>query len=164
MAAREWNDLLLALASVAGPLLGVALAVLHLTPHAWRDDGLRRPVALLAVVVLATPVFFSLIVLMPPHPWKLAGALVGLVGFGATANYVVQYVRFPGPVDAADVLQLWLVVVNVAAFGIMLAAPSLAWKAGTCIWMVLWGLVESWLVLRRPARAKGPDSPATRVL
>lgn len=152
MAVYEWNDFLVALAIASGMLLAVALAMFQLSPQGWRLNALKQAVALLAVVQLATPVFFSLIALLPLHPWKVAGALVGVVGYAVVVNQVVQYVRYPGHTDTTDVLHLWLIIINVAVFSILLWVPSLAWKAGTCVWLIVSGLIESWHILTRPEK------------
>lgn len=150
MVGDEWNYFFVALASAAGAILGIALAVLQSRDTAWVHQPKKVAVAILAVTQLATPLLFSLVFLMPSHPWRLAGLLVGLAGFAALGNQLARLLGGSSPLDDADVQQLWLILISVTSFGILLAGPSLPWKAGVCIWMIASGLFESAVILRVP--------------
>ena len=148
MAADEWNYFLAALAPTSGTILAIALAVLLSGSKKWLLNPLKQAVTVLTVAQLSAPVFFALIALMPSHPWKIAGALVGVVGYAAIINHVVQYVQYEGHIETSDVVRLWLIILSVASFSVLLWIPSLAWKAGACVWMIPSGLIDCWLTLK----------------
>lgn len=154
MKTDQWIPFFEYLTSAAAAILAIAFVVFQLRAEHWRQDPLRQPAAVTTLTELATPVFFGLIFLMPDHPWKVGGAIVGLAGYLVMAVHLVVYRRHRQEADKFDRWQLLGIAVTAVTFSGLLWWPNLYVKASLCVWMIFSGFTEAWIFLS-PAGRKG---------
>lgn len=88
----QWSGYFQTLSGVSATLLGIVFVAFQFDHKKWATDKLRHPIAVLSLVELAAPLFFSLMLLFPGPLWSewgwfvdtpafvVAGVLVGLGG------------------------------------------------------------------------------------
>ncbi|MDN5762430.1 MAG: hypothetical protein L0H41_08960 [Microlunatus sp.] len=152
----QWVPFFEYLTSAAGGILAIAFVVFQLRPEQWRRDPLRQAAAIRTLTELATPVFFGLIFLMPDHPWKVAGAVVGTAGYIVMAIHVIAYCRNRNEADSFDRWQLWGIAVTAVTFSGLLWWPNLYVKASLCVWMIFSGFSEAWIFLAVDRKHSAP--------
>lgn len=107
-------------ASSAGAILAIAFLAFQVREKLWRGDPLKHPVAVMTLVELAASMFFSLIFLMPNHPWKLAGYIVGAFGYAAIAWHFSMFIRHKREADPFDKRQMVGAIIPLITFSIMM--------------------------------------------
>jgi hypothetical protein len=141
------------LAGASAAILALVLATFQLNIDRWRAHPLREPVALVTLAELAAPLFFSLMFLLPSHPWRWTGVLPGGVGYLAIILHVSQYIRWRSEAERFDHIQLWIGnSIVVFTFSVLAWSSSLPWKAAVCIWFIFSGVTEAWFFIPRPDR------------
>src|SRR3954451_14733672 len=146
--AADYVSLFESLAGASAAILALVLATFQLNIDRWRAHPLREPVALITLAELAAPLFFSLMFLLPTHPWRWSGVLPGGLGYLAIIWHTVQYFRCRNKAERFDHFQMWLGnAIVLFTFSALAWSPSLPWKAGVSIWFILSAVTEAWFFI-----------------
>jgi hypothetical protein len=169
----KWSGFFQSLSGVSATLLGISFVAFQFRHQSWAQDKLRHPIAVLSLVELAAPVFFSLMLLFPVPLWSqwgwfpdtpgyvAAGWLVGLGGYSVLVWQAWAYFH-DSDRKAFDRWQFRGSIVPVITFGVMLFPFGLEWKAAVSIWMTLSGITEAWMYLGTPERSlTGPTNSSS---
>jgi hypothetical protein len=142
---EEWLAVIQVLPGVSVTLLAIAFVTFQVKLDIWSELPIRQSVAISNLVELSTPMFFSLIALMPGHPWIVAGRVTGVAGYIVIAVHLLLYWRTrTNPRTIFDKLQLVGAVSLIFTFSLLLWVPNLKVKVYVLIWMLFSGTVESW--------------------
>lgn len=154
---NDWLPVLQVFPGVSVTLLAIAFVTFQVKLDIWSEGPLRQSVAISNLAELSTPMFFSLIALMPGHPWVLAGRLTGVAGYIVVAVHFLLYWKTPANLRTPfDKTQICGAVFLFVTFSLLLWIPNLRVKVYVLIWMLFSGAVESWWYLNvksgRPLR------------
>lgn len=147
----KWLNFFTALAGASVAFLAIAFITFQLRYYVWREDKLLHIVAIRTLAEFLLPFFFSLITLVPPHNWRFAGVLVGIVGLSIDFTHLGLYQRakvMRHPLDDFDRRQATgTVFIGLAVYGVLLLPLPLLWDVGVLIWSLLPGSIETWIFL-----------------
>lgn len=135
-------------ASSAAAILAIAFLAFQVREKLWRGRSLKHPVAVMTLVELAASMFFSLIFLMPNHPWKVAGYIVGTFGYVAIAWHFAAFIKYKREADPFDKRQMVGAIIPLITFSVIMWVPVLEVKAGIAVWFIFSGISEAWISLR----------------
>lgn len=149
------------MAGASGAIFALLFVAMQVQIRTWRGNPLRIYAVALALFELAAPLFISLVALMPGATWYIGSAFVAVIGCVAAIGHLVMLAKHR-PVDTAraadrrtvtrtDIVRVGLGAVgSILLFGWLLVSActggieSVGW---ICLWLVLWGLIESFVFL-----------------
>lgn len=147
----SWTGFFAVMAGASVTLFSVMFVTLQVRPTLWNGSPVERAIATSALGELIIPLFFSVISLMPSHPWRVAAALTGLFGLCVVGSHWRIYLRssasrYEGQQAATGAFSFGLYSVIIAC-----AFLSFHWViylvGGTCTWLLFSGATEAWMLL-----------------
>jgi hypothetical protein len=157
MQPQDWTPYFEYLASSAAALLGLVFVALQVSHRLLKKRPIYRSEARTSLTELAAALFFSLIYLMPAHPWSWAGAVAGAMGFTALVWHGIDYrayLRKKEHDTAAEKnfhrsqWRLTLCVFILTFGGLQIPVDEL--RASLALWLIFSGLAETWWLLFGP--------------
>jgi hypothetical protein len=170
---NEWIAFFNVMTPVAGAFLPLLFVALQVGADKWRGFPLRHLAAVRNLVELGTPLTVGLFALHPGGTWWLGGYFAGSFGLATTLMYVFVYIRelhshspmtwyehFQG-IGGSILPPIFYVLLLIGSchndnFGLRLVG----WL---CIWALMSGLSQSWLLLivRKPDPTAASQIPAS---
>lgn len=143
--------------AVSGTIFAILFVAIQFAAQAWRDKPLRLYAAVMTLIELAAPLLIGLVTLHPAHCWQFGAVVVAAVGGGSVVGYFWLYfrLRHHSYINWYDHFRALLgIPVLTVVYGILVASVfvddernALNWVAGDCIWLVLSGVTQSWLLV-----------------
>lgn len=146
--AEPWIGFFQTIAQVAVTLLAIAFLTFTIR-DTWRSDQLKSLIAVATLLELNVPLFVSLIILLPGHPWKAASWAVGAGSMGFILYYWVMFFRTDRP-DDFDILHVVGSPISLIIYTLIFISPfafGLYVVSGLLIWLIVSGVAESWRFL-----------------
>lgn len=149
----DWIAFYSAIAALSATLFSVMFLALQVRWRLWKGSRLRRVVATSALAELMIPLFSSIILLMPAHPWRIAVWVTGLFGIAVVLSHWSVFITHRAEAAEYDRIQAitgWLsfcIYFFLFVSGFLPSRLGVYILASLSVWLLFSGASESWLLL-----------------
>jgi hypothetical protein len=157
----NWGPYFSTVAGASGAIFALLFVAMQVRIDAWRGEPVRIYAVALALFELAVPLMISLIAVMPGNTSWIGARIAGILGIIAVIGHCVTYglVRRRGRtlpngepvIRLADTLRVVAGSIgSLVLFALLIVSShcdNIDMAAWICLWLVILGLIESFVFL-----------------